>query len=244
MTARSLADSTVWVLDPQAGTKAAVEALGARYISYFSPHDPPHFCVGSTVRSTNYKVRGRVRGSGAACRAGPLQPALARRWRSPSSGQATSPRCRWSSPPGWGPARLLGARCVEGPLQRSLAPHALGTELQPPAAAHPTDCAGPVAAPCRPLVAHAPGSARGNVGCLRQGRVQVPPEEHALQPFTGLTICLSGGAPEVKAAAITLVRRYGAAQSPDLNKTCTHLVLCSGAPRSVSPKERCAPQRG
>ena len=56
MAARSLADSTIWVLDPQAGSKAAVEALGARYFSYFSPHDPPHFCVGSTVQSTNYKV--------------------------------------------------------------------------------------------------------------------------------------------------------------------------------------------
>ena len=51
-----LADTTVWVLDPQAGNRQAVTALGATYASHFSQHDPPHFCVGSTVRSTNYKV--------------------------------------------------------------------------------------------------------------------------------------------------------------------------------------------
>ena len=44
----------------------------------------------------------------------------------------------------------------------------------------------------------------------------------------------------MKAAAVTLVKQYGAVQSPDLNKQCTHLVICSGAARSVSPKERCA----
>ena len=71
-------------------------------------------------------------------------------------------------------------------------------------------------------------------------RMQAPHEPHLLGPFTGLTICLSGGAPANKQAAVALVKQNGAKQSPDLNKTCTHLVICSGGPRQISPKEKCA----
>ena len=51
-----LADTTVWALDNTV-RKEDITALGGRYTGHFSPHDPPHFCIGSTVTSPNYKVR-------------------------------------------------------------------------------------------------------------------------------------------------------------------------------------------
>ena len=68
----------------------------------------------------------------------------------------------------------------------------------------------------------------------------MPHEAHALGPFAGLVICLSGGTAASKAAMVKAVRAHGATQSPELTKQCTHLVICSGGPRTESAKEKYA----
>lgn len=53
--------------------------------------------------------------------------------------------------------------------------------------------------------------------------------EHAAPPFSGLTVCLSGLAPAVKADFARRLARVGAVHSGVLDLQCTHLVTCTTA---------------
>ena len=73
---------------------------------------------------------------------------------------------------------------------------------------------------------------------LTPGSSQAPEAEHLLGPFTGLVVCVSGGTPAAKVEVVKAVKAHGASQSGELNKNCTHLVICSGGPRTESAKEK------
>lgn len=70
-------------------------------------------------------------------------------------------------------------------------------------------------------------------------RRQVAYEEHRLKPFSGLEISVSGGYGGEKQKAAELVRQHGGTYTPNMTRSCTHLVILGpkGDNRDVSTKE-------